>query len=166
MNVQVLTGPPAIQTPPGNVTKCANKTASFSATAGTVARSPFAVVWKKGNTPVNLSDPRFNVTTSVGGITSTLTISNLKMSDTGAGAAGYTCEFTNPCGTTPTSPASLTVLPDLDGGGTINTSDLLVVLGNFGYSVTPWTNGDLNGDGVVNTADLTMVLGLMGTTCI
>lgn len=46
-----------------------------------------------------------------------------------------------------------------------NTSDLAVLLGNFGSNVPPGTGGDMNNNGVVNTADLTTFLGVFGVPC-
>ncbi len=165
VNLQVVTGPPVITGSPGTVSKCAFGTATFSAFASSASVAPFTVTWKKAGVPVNLGDPRFAVLTAPNTLSSTLHVSNLKMSDSGAGVTGYTCDFANACAAVPTNPGALTVLPDLDGSGSIGTADLTVVLGNFGQTVTPWTNGDLNGDGVVNTADLTLVLGLFGSSC-
>lgn len=58
--------------------------------------------------------------------------------------------------------------PDVNGDGSVNTADLVRVLGQFGGTgVATWddaSNADLNGDGSVDTADLTMVLGAFGQT--
>lgn len=54
---------------------------------------------------------------------------------------------------------------DLNLDQVVNTSDLLVMLGNFGSGVQAGTGGDLNADGVVNTADLAAFLGAFGQNC-
>lgn len=67
------------------------------------------------------------------------------------------------------STANLTLnapLPgDVNGDKAINSSDLVIFLGNFGTSVPPNTGGDNNGDGVVNVNDLTFLLSVFGTAC-
>lgn len=54
------------------------------------------------------------------------------------------------------------ILGDLNGDHHVNTSDLTVLLGNFGGSGKRPSQGDLNGDGLVNTIDLTILLGHFG----
>lgn len=54
---------------------------------------------------------------------------------------------------------------DLNGDRTINTVDLLALLGAFGTNVQPYTSGDINGDGFVNTVDLLALLGSFGQNC-
>ncbi len=162
----VSTVAPGIVSSPASASKCTFKTVTFSASAGTPSAAPLSVTWKKAGVPINLSNPRFTVVTAPNTLSSTLTITNIQMSDASSGAAGYTCEFANGCGSPQTAAAALTVLPNLSGnGGPIGTADLVIVLGNFGQNVTPYTNGDLNGDGVVNTLDLTAMLGQFGQSC-
>jgi len=48
---------------------------------------------------------------------------------------------------------------DLDGDGSVNASDLAILLGNWGGSGA----GDLNGDGSIDAADLAALLGAWGT---
>lgn len=98
----------------------------------------------------------------------------------GVGGVGYHpglvgATGTDPCGSNPavpvtgvreTPPTPPPPCPgDINGDRTVNTSDLLVMLGSFGQSVAPGTSGDLNSDGVVNTLDLTALLGAFGSTC-
>ncbi len=54
---------------------------------------------------------------------------------------------------------------DVNLDQTVNTSDLLVLLANFGQPVRPGTGGDVNNDGVVNTLDLTVMIGAFGQAC-
>lgn len=54
---------------------------------------------------------------------------------------------------------------DLNFDQSVNTADLVTMLGGFGTAVQPGTNGDLTGDGVVNTLDLVEFLGGFGTPC-
>jgi uncharacterized membrane protein len=100
--------------------------------------------------------------TVTGATNPNLFINNARLQDGGL----YYCMISGGCTTTPSAYASLNILPDISGnGGSIDTADLTIMLGNFGSTVTPWTNGDLNGDGFVNTIDLTAFLGVFGTSC-
>lgn len=51
---------------------------------------------------------------------------------------------------------------DLNGDNTVNTADLVILLGNFGQIGQRPSEGDTNGDGSVNTIDLTQLLGTFG----
>ena len=51
---------------------------------------------------------------------------------------------------------------DVNGDGTVNIADLVLVASNLGE--TGQTAADVNGDGVVNIADLVLVAGTLGTT--
>ena len=51
---------------------------------------------------------------------------------------------------------------DVNGDGTVNISDLVLVASNLGQ--TGENAADVNGDGVVNIADLVLVAGALGTT--
>lgn len=79
----------------------------------------------------------------------------------------------NPYGTSQSVPQSAsftTLVPpnpcysDIDGNGSINTTDLALLLFYFGQSVPAFATGDINGDGLVNTADLTILLSEFGRT--
>jgi len=59
----------------------------------------------------------------------------------------------------PTCPA------DINRDGQVNTTDLTILLGSFGSTVSMYESGDSNGDGAVTTADLTALLGAFGTAC-
>jgi hypothetical protein len=50
---------------------------------------------------------------------------------------------------------------DLDGDGLISSTDLNIVLADFGEPGA----GDINSDGVVDSLDLNIILMLFGTTC-
>jgi hypothetical protein len=54
-------------------------------------------------------------------------------------------------------------LGDFDNDGVITTSDLLILLANFGCVNN--CNGDLNGDALVNTADMLIFLTVFGSAC-
>ncbi len=55
---------------------------------------------------------------------------------------------------------------DLDGSGDVDTSDLAVLLWNYGItSAAQYEVGDLNGDGDVDLSDLAALLAVYGTTC-
>lgn len=51
---------------------------------------------------------------------------------------------------------------DVNRDGSVNTSDLTSLLGEFGDSVAPGGGTDVNGDGTINTADLVVVLSGFG----
>lgn len=58
------------------------------------------------------------------------------------------------------------ILGDLDGDGSVSTSDLLMLLGSWGPCANPcppFCQGDLNGDCAVSTGDLLTLLGNWGT---
>lgn len=55
---------------------------------------------------------------------------------------------------------------DLNGSGTVDLTDLSILLSNFGTgSGASLTDGDLNGDGAVDLTDLAMLLARFGSTC-
>ena len=161
----IVPQPPGITGTPASTSKCTGTTVSFSASATPPSAAPFTVVWNKGGVPINLNNPRFTVTNGLNGMTSTLQITNIQMSDQTTQAGGYVCGFFNACGGAPAGPATLGVIPDFDNNGGVGTAELAAVLNNFGQNVAPYTNGDLNGDGAVNSLDLGLVLGLFGTAC-
>ena len=51
---------------------------------------------------------------------------------------------------------------DVNGDGSTNAGDFVILAGNFGSSVAPFTNGDLNGDGIVNASDFVILAGDFG----
>lgn len=57
----------------------------------------------------------------------------------------------------------LACLGDFTGDGTINTSDLLIMMA--GYGCTMSCGVDLNDDGIVNITDILLFMGLFGTAC-
>ena len=46
---------------------------------------------------------------------------------------------------------------DVNGDGTVNFTDLIVVAQHYGATAATWAEGDLNGDGAVNFADLLII---------
>jgi len=92
-------------TNPGNQTVCEGQTATFSTTASGPGTITF--VWKKGATVLNNGDLGGRVTITNGANTSSLSISNAQVSDSGT----YTVEATGDCNTTAES-ATLTVNPN------------------------------------------------------
>ncbi len=55
------------------------------------------------------------------------------------------------------------ILGDLNGDGTVNSSDLAIILGSWGIAAID-SHIDLNNDGLVNSSDLALVLGNWGVT--
>jgi hypothetical protein len=51
---------------------------------------------------------------------------------------------------------------DVNGDGDTNSSDFVILAGNFGSAVPPNTGGDLNGDGLVNASDFVILAGDFG----
>lgn len=161
---------PRIDLQPVNTAKCAYSTAGITSIASPPnSTAIMSRQWYKrvpqgtGYIDVSLTNGAtpFGSTFS-GAQSSNLTITNLALPDAGE----YFCRHSGGCGSIDTHHITLTVLPNLSAsGGPIGTADLVLVLGNFGENVPPWTSGDVNGDGVVNTADLTYVLGFFGQPC-
>ena len=89
-------------TDPGDQTVCEGATATFTTTASGPGTTTF--VWKKGATVLNNGDLGGRVTITNGSNTSTLSISNVQLSD----ADTYTVEATGQCNTSSQS-ATLTV---------------------------------------------------------
>lgn len=54
---------------------------------------------------------------------------------------------------------------DLNGDGTIDLSDLAVLLANYGKTNAAYADGDLDGNGTVELADLAALLALYGKNC-
>ena len=50
---------------------------------------------------------------------------------------------------------------DIDGNGTVNIDDMLLVLGNYNGT----GEGDVDGNGVVNIDDMLLVIGAWNTSC-
>ena len=57
------------------------------------------------------------------------------------------------------------MIGDLTGDCFVSTSDLTIMLGNFGVTGVEYADGDLTGDGAVTTSDLTVMLGNFGLSC-
>ena len=89
---------------------------------------------------------------------STLTLSDVLLTNW-AGATS-TPHVENPERTEQPEPEKLT--SDVNGDGTVNIADLVLVAANLGK--TGQNAADVNGDGVVNIADLLLVAGALGTT--
>lgn len=54
---------------------------------------------------------------------------------------------------------------DADLNGTVDTEDLVILLGQFGSVLPRWTGADTDGNGVIETVDLVNVLGVFGAGC-
>jgi probable HAF family extracellular repeat protein len=76
---------------------------------------------------------------------------------------------TNPAGDNEAWRAEVSAPPcpgDVDGNGTVDLTDLAILLSNFGtLSGATLEDGDLNGDGAVDLTDLAAMLSSFGTTC-
>jgi hypothetical protein len=51
---------------------------------------------------------------------------------------------------------------DVTGDGRVNIQDLVILLNNYGKTVTSGTNGDCNNSGTVNIQDLVILIGQYG----
>ncbi|MBL7941947.1 MAG: PKD domain-containing protein, partial [Flavobacteriales bacterium] len=82
------------------------------------------------------------------------------------GAAGQHDDIDRNCNGTidPEEAAADPCLGDFNNDGVVNTTDLLVFLGEYGCT-SGCGAADLNNDGVVNTSDLLLFLGAFGTSC-
>lgn len=78
----------------------------------------------------------------------------------------YSGTFGSYCDIFPLQAAPPACPGDLNGDNAVNTTDLTLLLSQFGAAVTPGTGGDLNNDGVVNTSDLTFFLSRFGRPCV
>lgn len=83
----------------------------------------------------------------------------------------YRCVISNPCSSGAQSACiSLRIfgvcVGDINGDTSVDTADLVIMLGSFGQSVPAGSNGDFDGNGVVTTADLVVFLGRFGQSCL
>lgn len=152
MTVTRACEPVGITSDPSPTESCMGGTAFFATSA--FGSGPFTYQWRRGGMPI---DAGLNPSAA----TDLLVISPV----IGPDAGQYDCEVTGQCGTVISGAAPLSVIPDLNIDGAINTGDLTVMLGVFGWDVGPWNVADLNGDGSVNTADLALLLGRFGQAC-
>lgn len=144
--------PLSIATPPSSAVSCLTRTVSFTVVAA--GSGPYTYKWRKGGIDINTgSNPS--------AATATLTLSNITAADAGS----YDVIVSNLCSSQPAGPVSLSLLPDFNADGSVNTADLTLMLGNFGSSGVGFAGGDANQDSTVNTADLTNLLGEFGTAC-
>ena len=127
--------PPVVE---GNRVKLAGTSLTGeSRGAGTLATLTFEVIAVKAST-LTLSDALF---TNKAGETAAPQVENAKITE---------------------RPASAKLKGDVNGDGTVNIADLVLVASNLGE--TGQTAADVNGDGVVNIADLVLVAGALGAT--
>lgn len=143
---------PEISVQPASQSACLGAPTGLTVEAS--GTGPLAFQWSKGGVPID-------VDANPSAATATLIIATASGTDAGA----YACEVSNTCGSINSGSAVLTIVPDFNGSGTVDTADLTLLLGHFGTSVPPFSGGDTNGDGTVNTLDLAAVLGAFGSTC-
>ena len=126
--------PPVVE---GNRVKLAATSLSGESSGdGTLATLTFEVIVVKAST-LTLSDGLF---TNKAGVTAVPQVENGKITE---------------------RPASNKLKGDVNGDGTVNIADLVLVASNLGK--TGQNAADVNGDGVVNIADLVLVAGALGT---
>ncbi len=141
-------------TQPADVDACQRQTATF--TTGTLAPGQISYQWSHDG--VALSDGLTGAGSNVSGsTTSQLVLSNLHPADAGE----YTVAIDNGCTGFTTQPALLTVATacaaDLTCDGTVNLSDLGLVLGDFNCQ-GDLCAGDVDEDGDTDLSDLNLVL--------
>lgn len=144
--------PAGIGQDPAPAVACRGGAATFSVTPS--GSGPFSFAWRFNGTPIDQ-----NINPSAG--TDLLSLHGVSAADAGA----YDCEFSNACGAGVSGAATLRVIVDVNGDDTVNTADLVLLLGLYGQEVGPAEPVDANGDGVINTNDLVLLLGCFGETC-
>ncbi len=135
--VLTINSGPSITTQPSNASVANGSSASFSVVASGTA--PLSYQWRKDL--ANLTD---------GGPISGSTTASLSINPVaGADAGSYDCVITNPCGTTTSDAATLTVGPcpsDLDDGSGTGTPDGGVDINDLLYFLAAYEAGDLAAD--------------------
>lgn len=149
---------PAIVTQPMNQSACPGGAATFTVHMSDDTDVSFA--WRRDNRP--LTDEPNHI---AGSSTSTLTILNASGADEGS----YTCVLMYAGGFVRSQSAALTVAPllaDLTDDGTVDITDLAILLSNFGRTDGPThADGDLDANGVIDIADVALLLTGFGTSC-
>ena len=160
----------AINTQPTAQTSCPSRVANF--TVGATGTAPVAYQWQvqDASSPDGWSD-LVDGTIIVGGQTVAL------VTGSPTNTLHYTfylpdgvpvvtrCKVSNTCGQVISNSAALTVLPDINNDGFVNTLDLGTLLAYFGQTVPMGSSGDVNGDSIVNSIDLGLMLNGYGRVC-
>lgn len=148
-------GDPAIVTQPRDEIVAA--AGSTSLHVGVTGVQPIRYQWRKDTTLINPDD---NATAA----TATLSLSHVQPGDVGS----YDCVVSNVCADVISAQATLTICPlpaDFDCNGSVDISDLAVLLSNFGRSDhPPYSAGNVNSDDLVDLSDLAALLSQFGTT--
>jgi len=144
--------PPAITDPPDNAAVCVGGPASFTvgADGGTLSYQ-----WRHDGLDIpGATGPTYSIPAAV-------------PDDAGS----YDVVVSNECGSTVSSPATLTVCTpdnpaDLDGDCTVGLADLAALLAHYGTtSGATHADGDVDGDGDVDLEDLAALLANYGDSC-
>lgn len=157
----VVNSPAGITGQPGNVTVNTNATINLSVTVTNPAN--YSYQWRKGAS--NLADGgRIS-----GAASAALQITGAVVGDAGSYDVVITplsssCSVVSDAATV-TVDAPPACPEDLNQNGSVDLTDLSILLTNFGSSGIPASGGDLNGDTLVNLTDLAQLLARFGTTC-
>lgn len=149
----VTTPPPTITQQPVNSAVNYGQNATFSVQA--TGYGSLAYQWQKDNADITDGGHYSGSTTSI------LTVSNIDTGD----VASYRCIVSNPGGSTPSEPATLTVLMpgDFDGDGDVDMDDFAVLQNCFGTinPAGPCVGTDLSADGLTDYGDRPFFQGCM-----
>ena len=144
-------------TSPANTTNSNTAALSVLATDVTAGEPALTYTWSAIGTPpapVTFSNNGTNA-----GKNSTATF-------TKAGLYTLQVSITNPItNITTISTTTISILPgDANQDGSVDLSDLSIVLNNFGNTSSNWTNGNFDGSSTINLTDLSDVLNNFGTS--
>jgi hypothetical protein len=124
-----------------NQTACPGGAVAFDVTMATPAHGPYTFQWRGGGVPIN-------TVTNPSAATATLVLGGAAAGD----PARYDCVVTNPCGSTTSNEATLTIcIGDFNCDGGIDGADV-------GAFFDAWESGDasadVNADGGIDGADV------------
>lgn len=156
---------PWIRRNPMDLCVAPREDASFAVEPGL---DPDALIyqWRRAGLPLT-DGPTLAGTMISGSSTHRLRLEGVQPEDAGE----YSCDISNPCGSTTSEPALLAVVPalcfgDADGDRTVNFSDVTAVLEHWGATaIDGFSPGDSDHDGRVGFSDIGTVIANWRMTC-